>query len=609
MKAVWALLPLIRHQRAQVALIVALHALSAVLSLFTFLAVVPFLRILFQEDAAGASAGGVHAEAEGLMRVNAAFDTYVHTHGAPSALVTLCVAMVVLAMLKNAVHYGALYVMAGIRSGVSRDLRQSHYERMVSMPLAWFTEAKRGDVMSRFTHDLMEVEHSVIGSIEALLKAPLMIAVSLVTLVVLSWKLTLFAFVLLPVSGFLISRWAKRMKRHAQRGKEELGQLVSVLEESLLGIRILKAFNAEGHFAARYQHRNQEHFKAMRRMHRRESMSSPMSEVISLAVMSVLLAYGGTLVLEGDSGLSGDWFIGYLVVFSQIIPPARSLSDGWFRVSKGVASLERLQALFVGACPEEEPAGEADAAWPSFERELVFQNVSYAYPGQEIPALEGLNLTLRKGKVTALVGASGSGKTTVAHLLSKFANPTQGSVAVDGVDLRGISSKVWRSKMAVVTQDALLFHGTLAENIALGEAQPDRARVERAAAAAHVLEFASALPQGLDAQVGDGGGKLSGGQRQRVALARALYREAEILILDEATSALDASSESIVQQALEVQTKGLTVLVIAHRLSTVRNADTIAVLERGRVVEQGTHAELSAAAGPYADMLRLQHGA
>jgi len=208
-----------------------------------------------------------------------------------------------------------------------------------------------------------------------------------------------------------------------------------------------------------------------------------------------------------------------------------------------------------------------------------------------------------------LVGASGSGKTTVAHLLSKFANPTQGSVAVDGVDLRGISSKVWRSKMAVVTQDALLFHGTLAENIALGEAQPDRARVERAAAAAHVLEFASALPQGLDAQVGDSGGKLSGGQRQRVALARALYREAEILILDEATSALDASSESIVQQALEVQTKGLTVLVIAHRLSTVRNADTIAVLERGRVVEQGTHAELSAAAGPYADMLRLQHGA
>ena len=272
---------------------------------------------------------------EGVLAwISLGFDGFVQREGASVALAVLCGAMVVLALLKNAVQYAALYVMAGIRTGVSRDLRQDLYGKLMSMPMAWFSESKRGDVMSRFTHDLMEVEHSVIGSLEALLKAPLMIVVSLATLVALSWKLTLFAFVLLPVTGALISRWSKRLKRHAQLGKEELGQLVSVLEETLLGMRIVKAFNAEAQFTEAYGARNHGHFKAMRRMHRRESMSSPMSEVISLSVMALLLAFGGSLVLSGDSALSGDWFIGYLVVFSQIIPPARSLSDGYFRVSR-----------------------------------------------------------------------------------------------------------------------------------------------------------------------------------------------------------------------------------------------------------------------------------
>ena len=605
MRAIWALFPLLKHQRSSVVLMGVLHALSAMLSLFTFLSVVPFLRILFASESPTGS-----TQQEGILSdLSRGFDAYVQTEGAAHALGMLCASMVGLAILKNAVHYAALYVMAGIRTGVSRDLRQSLYARLMDMPMAWFSESRRGEVMSRFTHDLMEVEHSVIGSLEALLKAPLMLIVSLSTLLALSWKLTLFALVLLPVTGVLISRWSKRLKRHAQRGKEELGQLVSVLEETLLGMRIVKAFNAESHFAKAYRARNHGHFKAMRRMHRRESMSSPMSEVVSLSVMAMLLAYGGSLVIAGDSALSGDWFIGYLVVFSQVIPPARSLSDGYFRVSKGAASLERLQSLFASSTDLDVDLGEMGQAAPRMEKDVTFQDVVYRYPGQDIPALNGMNLTIPKGKVVALVGLSGSGKTTAAHLLSKFANPEEGSLSVDGVNLRGISGTSWRARLAVVTQDAMLFEGSIADNIVLGDDNRDEARMLAAAEAAHVMEFAADLPEGLNSWVGDSGGKLSGGQRQRVALARALYRDADLMVLDEATSALDATSESVVQGALEQTLKGRTVLVIAHRMATIRDADVIAVLEKGAVVEQGDHDSLLALGGRYAELHRLQQGA
>jgi ABC-type multidrug transport system fused ATPase/permease subunit len=337
-------------------------------------------------------------------------------------------------------------------------------------------------------------------------------------------------------------------------------------------------------------------------------MSSPMSEVISLSVMALLLAYGGSLVLAGDSALSGDWFIGYLVVFSQIIPPARSLADGYFRVSKGVASLDRLNELFEISWSRESDLGEAGAEAPTCRKALVFEDVVYRYPEQDTPALNGLNLTIPVGQVVALVGLSGSGKTTAAHMLSKFANPDEGTLWVDDTDLRSVSGRAWRAKLAVVTQDALLFYGSIAENIVLGDDFPDWERMRGAAEAAHVLEFAEALPEGLDAKVGDSGGKLSGGQRQRVALARALYRDADVLLLDEATSALDASSESLVQQALEQAVKGKTVVVIAHRMSTIREADKIAVLEGGQVVEQGTHDELLAMKGRYAELDQLQRG-
>ncbi len=603
MKAIWALVPLIRHQRKSVVLMGVLHALSAVLNLFTFLSVVPFLRILF-----GATTSVDAAREGGIIAVvSQAFDAFVQTQGSSYALGALCLAMVGLALIKNAVHYAALYVMAGIRTGISRDLRQDLYQKLMDMPMVWFSESKSGDVMSRFTHDLMEVEHSVIGSLEALLKAPLLILVSLGTLLALSWQLTVFALVLLPISGWFISKWSKRLKRHAQKGKEELGQLVSVLEETLLGMRIVKAFNAEEQFKAAYAERNQGHFRATRRMHRRESMSSPMSEVVSLTVMAVLLAFGGSLVLSGESSLSGDWFIGYLVVFSQIIPPARSLSDGVFRVSKGAASIDRLQELFENASDVLSDPGDEGSEAPRLTKAVHFKDVVYRYAGQETAALQGFNLTIPAGKVVALVGRSGSGKTTVAHVLSKFANPESGAIKVDDVDLRGVSGKSWRQRISVVTQEALLFHGSIADNIVLGDDKPDWSRMMKAAEAAHVLEFVEKLPAGMDSLVGNSGGKLSGGQRQRVALARALYRDADLILLDEATSALDASSESVVQQALDQANRGRTVLVIAHRMSTIRDADLIVVMEKGRVVEQGTHQVLMTQEGRYAELHHLQH--
>ena len=332
-------------------------------------------------------------------------------------------------------------------------------------------------------------------------------------------------------------------------------------------------------------------------------MSSPVSEVISLSVMAVLLGYGGNIVLSGGSGLTGDWFIGYLVVFSQVIPPARALSDGWFKISKGVASLERVEEMFDSLDDIEDLSISSDST-PTVKESIEFKDVSFAYG--ETQVLDSINLSIKKGEVVALVGPSGSGKTTLSNLLIRFDSPASGIISVDGSDLNDIPLTNWRQQLGVVTQESILFHGTIASNIALCEDVPDKIKLRHASEAAQVTEFADKLPDGLNSNVGDGGGKLSGGQRQRVALARALYRDPAILVLDEATSALDAASEHAVQQALDAAMKDRTVLVIAHRLSTVRRADKIVLIEKGKVVEQGSHEVLMQNNGPYAKLVNLQ---
>ena len=572
--------------KSNLAVNVVCNVLNAFLSLFTFLSVVPFLRILFQTG--DSSPAEVTLSDSGLERIGATFDGFVADFGASTVLLWICVGIVIITVLKNAVGYAALFSLATIRTGVSRDLRNRMFRKVLRLPMNWFTESRKGDAISRMTNDLMEVEFSIIGTVEILFKSPIAILVSLATLFYMSWELTLFSIFFLPISGFLISRIAKSLKHAARRGKEELGSLISILEETLGGIAVIKAFHAEEQFDRRFSTSNERFFKLMRRLYKREYLSSPVSETVSLSVMAVLLWFGGRLVLEGDGGLTGDWFIGYLVVFSQIIPPARAISDGWFRIQKGVASLERLEEILDA----EELQNPGILPTPELQQAIAFKDVHFGYGG--IPVLQGVSFEIERGQTVALVGPSGSGKTTLMHLLARFHRPDAGAILWDGHDLEEFDLTGFRTRLGLVTQESRLFNTSVSENIQLGSThlETNKDALERAAQASNSIEFIAGMEGGWEAGVGDGGNKLSGGQRQRLSIARALFKDPPVLLMDEATSSLDTESEHKVQQAIDRLMEGRTTLVIAHRLSTVRHADRIIVLDAGRVAETGTHDEL-----------------
>ena len=587
--------------KSNLAVNVVCNVLNAFLSLFTFLSVVPFLRILFQTG--DSSPAEVTLSDSGLERIGATFDGFVADFGASTVLLWICVGIVIITVLKNAVGYAALFSLATIRTGVSRDLRNRMFRKVLRLPMNWFTESRKGDAISRMTNDLMEVEFSIIGTVEILFKSPIAILVSLATLFYMSWELTLFSIFFLPISGFLISRIAKSLKHAARRGKEELGSLISILEETLGGIAVIKAFHAEEQFDRRFSTSNERFFKLMRRLYKREYLSSPVSETVSLSVMAVLLWFGGRLVLEGDGGLTGDWFIGYLVVFSQIIPPARAISDGWFRIQKGVASLERLEEILDA----EELQNPGILPTPELQQVIAFKDVHFGYGG--IPVLQGVSFEIERGQTVALVGPSGSGKTTLMHLLARFHRPDAGAILWDGQDLEEFDLTGFRTRLGLVTQESRLFNTSVAENIQLGSThlETNKDALERAAKASNSIEFIAGMEGGWEAGVGDGGNKLSGGQRQRLSIARALFKDPPVLLMDEATSSLDTESEHKVQQAIDRLMEGRTTLVIAHRLSTVRHADRIIVLDAGRVAETGTHDELMQNQGLYRKLVDMQN--
>lgn len=604
MRKIYEILKMVKKYKSNLYANIVFNIINAVLSLFTFLSVVPFLRILFAKpDGRPATPNTEQSGGEYWYAVlSGKLDAYIIENGQASALFWMCAFIVVLALLKNLVGYFALYSLATIRTGVARDLRRKLYRKAVSLPIGFYSDERRGDIISRMTNDLMEIEFSVIGTLEVLVKSPVMIVLSLTTLFLISWKLTLFALIFLPLSGFLISRIAKSLKNAAKRGKDKLGELISVIDESVTGLKIIKAFNAENAFLNRFDRSNEGYFRLMRKLYKREYLASPMSEFISLTVISILLYVGGSLVLKGDGGMSGDLFIGYLVVFSQIIAPAKAFSDAIFKINKGGASIDRINSILDAPSTIHDKTNAEEIK--AFTDEIRFENVEFSY--DEKAVIKNLNLQLKKGQTIALVGPSGGGKSTVANLLGRFYDVKGGAVCIDGRPIVDYKLHDVRELMGVVTQDAILFNDTVAANIALGDDEPDMDRVIEAARVANAEEFIVALPGGYDYTVGDGGGKLSGGQKQRLSIARAVYKNPPILILDEATSALDTESEKLVQDAIFKLMKNRTSLVIAHRLSTIQNADRIVVIADGRIAEEGSHEDLIEKRGIYWKLVEMQ---
>lgn len=598
MKRFWEIFDLVKGYRSSLISNFIFNVLNAIFSLFTFLSVVPFLYVLFKVDGnTGPKAAGSN---ELWNKASSALDQFVVSHGQGYALAIMCAAIIALALLKNFVNYISLFSIAKIRTSVSRDLRKKLYNKILDLPVAFFSNERKGDIISRMTNDLMEIEFSVIGALEALLKSPVMIIISLVTLFVLSWKLTIFSLLFLPLSGFLISRIAKSLKNAAKRGKGSLGDLISIIEETITGIRIIKVFNADTQFRQKFERMNDYYFKLMHRLYRREYLSSPMSEFISLIVIAILLFVGGNIVISGE--MSGELLIGYLVVFSQIIQPAKAFSDAIFKVNKGAASLDRINEILDAPVTVSDKKNTLPL--PGFEHEIEFRDVRFGYYGDEV--IKGISLKIKKGQTVALVGPSGSGKSTLASLLARFYDPISGDVLIDGKSLRDCKLEDIRQHMGFVSQDSILFNDTVRNNIVLGASGIDQERVVTSAQIANAEEFILRLDGAYDFNIGDAGNKLSGGQKQRLAIARAIYKNPPILILDEATSALDTQSEKLVQEAIYKLMEHRTSLVIAHRLSTIQRADLIVVIEHGIVREQGSHEELMQLNGLYKNLVEMQ---
>jgi subfamily B ATP-binding cassette protein MsbA len=478
--------------------------------------------------------------------------------------------------------------MAYIRANTVRDLRRNLYHKFLRLPLSYFTEARKGDVMTRMSNDVQEIEVSVMASLNIFFKDPLYIIIYVTYLFVSSYELTLFALALLPISGWLIGRVSRTLRSSAFLSQQYLGRLLSVVEETLSGLRIVKGFNAEEKMQAQFADSNDKYSKVFKRVIRKAYLATPLSEVLATIVLMVLMYVGGNLALSGSSNMSPDKLIAYLIIFSQIIPPAKSITTGWYAIQKGMASIDRVDVIMNA---EEKIVEKTDAVEINdFKDSIEFRGVWYAYNNE--PVLRDINLKIKKGQTVAIVGKSGAGKSTLADLLPRFMDVDQGSILVDGIDIRDLKVSTLRYLLGIVSQQPLLFNTTFRQNIAFGVDRYAMEQIEYAARIANAHDFIMETEAGYENLVGESGNKLSGGQRQRISIARAIMANPPILILDEATSALDTESERLVQDAMINLMKNRTSIVIAHRLSTILHADMIVVMDEGRIVETGTHTEL-----------------
>ncbi len=604
MKQLKSILAIVKGYRSRQWSYVFFNALASLFSLFSIAAIVPFLAVVFDQNAAQVLEPRVFSTDPELLKefIDYKLKLFIKEEGSLTSLYYFSGAIIILFLLKNLFNYLSFYTIAYTRSGVVRDLRKKVYRKLVDLPVSFFSNERKGDIISRLTNDVKEVEWGVVGAIEMLFKHPFYIIVYITSLLLISWKLTLFSVLILPVSGYIISRIAKRLKSTAQKGQKKLGEVINVIEETLGGLKVIKAFNAENQIKGFFDGKNEQHFKLMLKLHRKELAASPVSEFLGSVVISAILMFGGAMVLNQTDAIDGKFFILYITVFSQLITPAKSLTESYFRVQKASASFERLEEILN----TENTITEQDDAKKLFglTASIRYNNVSFSYAEKEV--ISNMSFEMKKGQTVALVGASGGGKSTLADLLPRFYDVGKGSITIDDIDIKTVSIESLRELMGIVTQEPILFNDSVLENIRLGNQQASLEDAINAAKIANAHVFIEQLEHGYDTNIGDRGGKLSGGQRQRLAIARAVLKNPEILILDEATSALDTESEQLVQQAIENLMQGRTSLVIAHRLSTIKHADMILVINKGEIVEQGTHSDLIQLNGHYKKLVDLQ---
>lgn len=591
---------------------VVFNILSAILNLFSFALIIPILNILFKiSDETYAytdwtfnpsSLEAWKATPE-LIKNNFFWfvSDMIETKGGSFALILLGLFLVVATFLKVATMYLAFYTMIPIRTGVVRDIRNQINRKITELPLGFFSEERKGDIIARVSGDVNEIEASIMSSLDMLFKNPILICIYLVGMIAISWQLTIFVFVLLPVAGYIMGQVGKKLKRKSYEGQQQWGFLMSQIEETLGGLRIIKAFNAEKKIQDRFE-KNNDLFRCMtNKIYRRQQMAHPMSEFLGTTTIAIVLWYGGTLILGSNSPIDASTFIYYLVIFYSIINPAKDLSKSVYSIQKGLASMERVDKILQAESNINDPAEPRKII---LNENIKYNDVWFKYQNEWV--LKGINLTIPKGKTVALVGQSGSGKSTLVDLLPRFYDVDKGSITIDNTDVRHATLYDLRALMGNVNQEAILFNDTFFNNISFGVDSATLEQVQEAARIANAHDFIVASEEGYDTNIGDRGGKLSGGQRQRISIARAILKNPPILILDEATSALDTESERLVQEALENLMRNRTTVVIAHRLSTIRNADEICVMHEGAIVERGRHEELLALDGYYKKLCDMQ---
>ena len=610
MKKLFSVLKYTKNYKGYTALNVLFNVLFAVFSASILALIAPFLDLLFKNDDGNILqilSNGAPKFSLTSTYLKDASNFYlaglILTKGKLGALTLICFLIFILTLFKNIFRYMAMYFVAPIRNGVVRDLRNKMYKKAMALPLSYYSEEKKGDLMSRMTTDVQEIEWSIMQTLEMIFREPLTVIILFSLMLLISATLTLYIILLLPIAAIIIALLGKSLKNASSATKQTLGQLISLIEETLGSLKVIKAFSADKHMSSKFEEINQSYYNQSVKVYRKTDISSPLTETIVTAILMLILLLGGKMVFSGE--LTGALFIAYFALASQLIPPFKQITFSYNNIQKGIASEERIDKILLADDLIKEITNPISLQ--KFNTSIEFKNVSFAYhKGDDGYVLKNINLAIAKGKTVALVGQSGSGKTTLADMLPRFYDTDAGQLLIDNINIKDLKIENLRSYIGVVTQESILFNDTILNNISFGLQYKTKEEIINAAKIANAHDFIMQLPNGYDSNIGDRGGKLSGGQKQRISIARAILKNPDILILDEATSALDTESEKLVQEALTNLMKNRTSLVIAHRLSTIANADEIIVMHSGEIIERGNHQQLLALNGSYKKLCDMQ---